>query len=124
MDSSPSVPRDVLAFQLASVLDQLDVDVSRLQLDPFAQTLLTSSRGYVDQVRALCEQLQFPQTAPDALAEGLRSLIREIKEREAPQKIVALANEVRAVSQSIRDLCIGVLSENERQTHAGWTLNS
>jgi hypothetical protein len=103
--------RSAAAFQLAAVLEELDVEVARLQLNPRARTLLTSGREYIAKARGFCELLGIPSAAPDDLESALKELLREIATPDEARDLGARVSDVRQVTHALRALCIAVLAK-------------
>lgn len=108
------VPRDALAFQLATVLEQIDLEVARQQLTPRPRVFTTNAREFLEKVRALCAALGVPAAGPDALASCLRELQRAFGGHEGAGELSELVDEQRHVTQKLRDICIGILGEKAR----------
>jgi hypothetical protein len=106
--------RDAAAFQLAAVLDELDLEIGRLQLNPRSRTLLTTGRPHIDKARALCEELGVPAAGPADLELAIKDLQREIGHPDGPANMAARAAEVRQVTHALRAVCIAILAKTSR----------
>jgi hypothetical protein len=101
-------------MQLASVLEELDVEVSRLQLNPRARTLLSSGRDYIDKVRRIGEQLGVPGAAAQDLEDALKALQREIGDPDGAGELTPRIAEVRQVTHALRAVCIAIMAKSSR----------
>ena len=101
-------------MHLASVLEELDVEVSRLQLNPRARTLLTSGRDYVEKTRRIGEQIGVPAAAADDLETALKALQREIGDPDSAGDLAPRIAEVRQVTHALRAVCIAILAKSSR----------
>jgi hypothetical protein len=106
--------RDTAAFQLATVLEELDLEVARIQLNPRARTLLASRREYAEKTRGLCERLGIPAAAPEDLETALKVLAREIGKTEGATNLTACIADVRQVTHAMRAVCIAIVAKSSR----------
>jgi len=104
--------RDTAAFQLVSVLEQFDLEVARLELNPGARSILTTGNDHLARARSLCEELGVPAAGPADLEGALKSLLRQIGHPAGPGDLRAPIAEVRSITEALRAVCVAIVSKN------------
>jgi hypothetical protein len=110
MTQPTPVPQHAVAFQLAAVLEELDLEVARLQLHARARTFLSHVREQLAKVRQYNTQLGIPEAAADALAKVLNDIHRELGKPDAERDLTPLMAEQRQVTQNLRNRCMEILT--------------
>ena len=102
--------RDAMAFQLAAALERLDLDVSRLQLDPKDRRFIVNASEHLRTITALCEELAVPDGQKTAFASIQSELLQELNRVEGIGDLPTLITYHRKATQALRNMCIGVLA--------------
>src|SRR5688572_17098615 len=101
--------QDVVALQLAAALEQVDLEVARLQLDLRDRKFIANAREHLRTITALCEELAVPEIQQTAFANIHSELLAELTRPEGKPDVPLLITYHRKASHALRETCISAM---------------
>jgi hypothetical protein len=105
----PSRSVQAAAFQTIAELDQIDLEVARLTLNPTDRKFQANARDHLAKLKALSVPLELPGLAWLALEDRHNELVREVLRPQGGQAMVSAIANHRAATQAVREFCFVAL---------------